>query len=57
MTAVWILLAIVAVVLVYGVFQFNRLVSLNQRVKNGWSEIDVQLRRRYDLIPNLIETV
>lgn len=57
MTPVWILLAIVAVVLVYGVYEFNRLVSLNQRVKNGWSEIDVQLRRRHDLIPNLIETV
>ena len=36
---------------------FNRLVSLRNRVDNGWSQIDVQLRRRYDLIPNLVETV
>jgi len=57
MTPVWILLALVALVVGYGVFQFNRLVALKQRVNNGWSEIDVQLRRRYDLIPNVIETV
>ena len=57
MTPVWILLAVVALVFVYGAFQFNRLVALRQRVKNGWSEIDVELRRRYDLIPNVIETV
>jgi LemA protein len=56
-TTLWILLGVVAIVLLYVIFAFNRLVSLNQRVKNGWSEIDVQLRRRYDLIPNLIETV
>jgi LemA protein len=36
---------------------YNRLVSLRARVNNGWSQIDVQLRRRYDLIPNLVETV
>jgi len=57
MTAVWVLLAVVGAVFIYAVLVFNRLVSLRQRVKNGWSEIDVQLRRRYDLIPNLIETV
>ena len=36
---------------------YNRLVRLRARVDNGWSQIDVQLRRRYDLIPNLVETV
>ncbi len=47
-----VLLALVAVVVLY-----NRLVVLRNRVDNAWSQIDVQLRRRYDLIPNLVETV
>jgi LemA protein len=53
----WILVGILVVVLLGGVWIFNRLVSLRQRVENGWSQIDVQLRRRYDLIPNLVESV
>jgi LemA protein len=53
----WILLAIVVVLLVAGILVFNRLVALRTRVDNGWAQIDVQLRRRYDLIPNLVETV
>jgi LemA protein len=56
-TWAWILLAIVVVVLVAGILVFNRLVALRTRVENGWAQIDVQLRRRYDLIPNLVETV
>ncbi|MDQ4058300.1 MAG: LemA family protein, partial [Actinomycetota bacterium] len=36
---------------------YNRLVKLRNRVEAGWSQIDVQLKRRYDLIPNLVETV
>jgi LemA protein len=55
--AVWIVLGVAAVALLAGVLLFNRLVSLRNRVDNGWSQIDVQLRRRYDLIPNLVETV
>jgi LemA protein len=57
MTALWIVLGIVAVVLLGAVWIYNRLVTLRTRVDNGWSQIDVQLRRRYDLIPNLVETV
>ena len=57
MLAVWILVAVVVVLVLWAVFTFNRLVTLRNRVENGWSQIDVQLRRRYDLIPNLIETV
>jgi LemA protein len=55
--AVWVVVAIVVVALVWAIYAFNRLVSLRNRVDNGWSQIDVQLRRRYDLIPNLVETV
>jgi LemA protein len=47
----------VAVALVAAILVYNRLVALRTRVDNGWSQIDVQLRRRYDLIPNLVTTV
>ena len=57
MSALWVVLGIVAVLLLGGVWIFNRLVTLRTRVDNGWSQIDVQLRRRADLIPNLVETV
>jgi LemA protein len=53
----WIVLGIVVLVLLYGVLAFNSLVRLRNRTDNGWSQIDVQLRRRYDLIPNLVQTV
>jgi LemA protein len=57
MSAPWIVVAVVAVLVLGLVWIFNRLVSLRTRVENGWSQIDVQLRRRADLIPNLVETV
>ena len=57
MLGLWILLGVVGVLLLYGILTFNRLVRNRNRVENSWSGIDVQLRRRYDLIPNLIETV
>ncbi len=50
-----VLLLVVLVIAVIGIF--NRLVTLRNRVDNAWSQIDVQLKRRYDLIPNLVETV
>jgi LemA protein len=53
----WVLLGIVLVLAVYGVSIYNRLIELRNRVKNGFSQIDVQLTRRYDLIPNLVEAV
>ena len=53
----WIILIIVVVLVIFVIKLYNDLVSLKQRVKNAWSQIDVQLQRRFDLIPNLIETV
>ena len=55
--AVWVIIGVVALLLLYGVFTYNRLVRLRVRTDNAWSQIDVQLRRRYDLIPNLVEAV
>jgi LemA protein len=57
MTAFWIVLGILVLVVLVAVWLYNRLVSLRARVDNGWSQIDVQLRRRADLIPNLVEAV
>ena len=57
MLAVWIVIAVVAVLVVAFVIGFNRLVRLRNEVDTGWANIDVQLKRRADLIPNLIETV
>ena len=52
----WIIIAIIALAVLWAVSAYNGLVRLRQRVKNAWSQIDVQLKRRYDLIPNLVET-
>jgi LemA protein len=57
MTPLWIVLGIVVVLALAVIWIYNRLVTLRTRVDNGWSQIDVQLRRRADLIPNLVETV
>ena len=53
----WILIAVVVVIALGLVVLYNRLVRLRNRTENAWSQVDVQLRRRYDLIPNLVETV
>ena len=54
----WIILIIVLVLLVLWVINtYNKLVALRNRVKDQWAQIDVQLKRRFDLIPNLVETV
>jgi len=53
----WIFIGIIVLVVVYGISIYNRLIDLRNRVKNGFSQIDVQLTRRYDLIPNLVEAV
>jgi LemA protein len=53
----WVTLAIVVAVVFYGIVTYNGLVSLRQRVSQAFADIDVQLKQRHDLIPNLIETV
>lgn len=53
----WIALIIIAVLVILVISMYNSLVRLRQKVKNSWSQIDVQLQRRFDLIPNLVETV
>ncbi len=54
---IWIVIAIVVALLLAAVYFYNRLVTLRNRVDNSWAQIEVQLKRRYDLIPNLVETV
>jgi len=53
----YILLAVVAAIIIWLIYTYNRFVSLTNRTEEAWSDIDVQMKRRYDLIPNLVETV
>ena len=55
--ALWVLIAVVAVMVFSVIAMYNRLVGLRNQVLNGWRQIDVQLKRRHDLIPNLVNTV
>jgi LemA protein len=57
MVAVYIIIGIVAILLIFFIATYNGLIRLRNQVRNAWAQIDVQLKRRYDLIPNLIETV
>src|ERR1700674_2425887 len=54
---IWIVIAIVVLVLLWLVFTYNGLVTARNRTQEAWSEIDVELKRRHDLIPNLVQTV
>ena len=57
MTGMWILIAVVVVFAIWAIAAYNKFIALTQRAKEAWADIDVQLKRRYDLIPNLVETV
>jgi LemA protein len=57
MGALVLLLVIIAAIAIMAVGMYNSLITLRNRCDNAWSQVDVQLRRRYDLIPNLVETV
>lgn len=57
MTITYIVLGILAVVVLWVIFTYNGFITLVNRAKEAWSDIEVQMKRRYDLIPNLVETV
>jgi LemA protein len=57
MTIIWIIVIVVVIALLWVAFAYNSLVSLRNRAKEAWSDITVQTKRRYDLIPNLVKTV
>ena len=57
MTAFWIILAIVVLIVIAGIVSYNRFVSQRAQIRSSFSNIETELRRRYDLIPNLVETV
>lgn len=54
---IWIILTIVVLIIFYVIGIYNKLVVLRNRVRDQWAQMDVQLKRRFDLIPNLVETV
>ncbi|MEN9524261.1 MAG: hypothetical protein RL536_330 [Candidatus Parcubacteria bacterium] len=53
----WIIIIVLALIIIWAIASYNRLIMMVNRTKEAWSDIDVQLKRRYDLIPNLVETV
>jgi len=53
----WVLIGVLAVFLVIAIVYLNRIIILSNRIKNAWSQINVQLKKRTDLVPNLVETV
>jgi len=57
MSLIWIILIIAVIILFWVIAVFNGFIVLRNRTKEAWADIDVQLKRRYDLIPNLVETV
>ena len=57
MTVVWIVLGVLAVIVLWAMFAYNGLVQQKNWVQEAWAQIDVQLQRRNDLVPNLVETV
>lgn len=57
MDPIWIILIVVALAALWFILTYNGLISSRNRVEEAWSDIDVQLKRRYDLIPNIINTV
>src|SRR5512142_1939708 len=56
-TAGWIILAVVVLIVLWAIMTYNGLVAMRQRVDQSFADIDVQLKQRHDLIPNLVETV
>jgi len=57
MTILWVLIGVVVLILLYVIVVYNGLILFRNRTKEAWADIEVQLKRRYDLIPNLVNTV
>ena len=57
MITLWIVIGIIVILVLWTIVTYNRLVVLKNRIENAWHQMEVQLQRRYDLIPNLVETV
>jgi LemA protein len=57
MSILYIVLGLIVLIILYFIFKYNSFISLKNRVNEAWADIDVQLKRRYDLIPNLVNTV
>jgi len=57
MTTVYIILGVLGVALLWAIYAYNRLITYTNRAEEAWADIDVQMKRRYDLIPNLVNTV
>lgn len=57
MIALWIVIGVIVLLVLLAISLYNRFVQLRNRIDNAWAQVDVVLRRRYDLIPNLVETV
>ncbi len=57
MVPLYVVISIIVLFLIWGIAMYNRFVALTNNTKEAWADIDVQLKRRYDLIPNLVETV
>jgi LemA protein len=57
MWVLWVVLGLIALGVIFGIVSYNRFVSQRQLIRDSWANIDTELRRRYDLIPNLVETV
>jgi LemA protein len=53
----WVILGIIVIFVIWAIAVYNGLIRIKNRVDEAWSDIDVQLKRRYDLIPNLVSTV
>ena len=56
-TVAWVVVGLLVVLVIIGVVSYNRFVTQRNLIKDAWANIDTELRRRYDLIPNLVETV
>ena len=57
MSALIVIIVIIVLLILFVISYHNKFVTLHERVKNAWSQIDVQLQKRFDLVPNLVETV